>query len=54
MSVGAAASMLVGHLVSDSQLPLALVMTGSAILACFSCGLIRRAQSMALAADQSA
>jgi len=32
MSVGAGASAFVGHLITDSQLPLALVMTGTTIL----------------------
>jgi DHA1 family bicyclomycin/chloramphenicol resistance-like MFS transporter len=42
MGLGAGASFLVGHVVADSQLPLALVMTTSAALAVVAAGMIRR------------
>jgi hypothetical protein len=43
MGLGASASFLVGYVLTDSQLPLALVMTTSAALAVVAAGMIRRA-----------
>jgi DHA1 family bicyclomycin/chloramphenicol resistance-like MFS transporter len=43
MGLGASASFLVGYVLTDSQLPLALVMTASSALAVVAAGMIRRA-----------
>jgi hypothetical protein len=43
MGLGASASFLVGYVLTDSQLPLALVMTVSSALAVVASVMIRRA-----------
>jgi DHA1 family bicyclomycin/chloramphenicol resistance-like MFS transporter len=52
MGLGASASFLVGYVVADSQLPLALVMTASSTLAVVAAAMIHRAHRIQPPSEQ--